>query len=164
MVASRCAYENTSFVKFENREHFYPTVKDFTVPIEMFFKKDELSHVVAFFYAYFQRDSRIHTKDTYMDFIVSKINQIIYFLNYRTKRNTRGIASVVLCVKDKEELDFVVNALSNSNDLEVALPNIYITSESILNKKLKLEQSFITLEREADGEIYYSSRKPLFID
>lgn len=150
-VASRIV-KHSNFVEVLDREVTYPATKmnKSYIPCTFKFCTKEQEHIIGMWPLYFDNDKRRHNDTSYKNYVTDIINQIVIFLNYRTRRNTLGIADAIVLVKDSAELAEFISILSLSKNIDEALPHIYITCKKINEKGYKVEQSFISLEKVDD--------------
>ncbi len=143
--ASRCM-SNPNFVDFlPNKHNFNTNFGQFYVPVELYFKRSDVKYYVGFWYCYWVFDKRIHTDRSYKDYTMKMASSVMLFLNYRTHRNADGIAESVIVVRDMEELKTFVSYILKV-DYENALPHLYFTSESILNRNFDITDSFLSVK------------------
>ncbi len=167
-LAARCASRcipSDNFVDFlPNKHNFNTNFGQFYVPTELYFKRDETKFYVGFWYCYWIFDKRIHTDRSYKDYTMKMASSVMLFLNYRSHRNTDGVAESVIVVRNFEELKTFVSYILKV-DYENALPHLYFTSESILNKNFELKQSFLSVKldgRTKDG-FTFVMKEPEFL-
>lgn len=160
-LASRIAsesMESSCYVACHDGVNKFPHVGTIMYPIELEFKVDGVNHFVSYRYAYFNHDkSRQSTRDFY-EHCIRVVNEVVFYLNYRTKRNSFAIASLVCVVEDYHDLEMIAGMIvdaSESQDITDTIQNLYFTGESIYRRNFGLENSFLSIKLDASEEKGY---------
>lgn len=127
-VGSSIAANSSWFVDYLDRVLRTKQIGTYYFPMEMKFRKDDVAYYVAVIESYLGFDDKIHTKESYAERCVSKINAIKNYLHCRT---TKGVSVVVVAVEDNADLMELSNLIYRSEILNPYLDRVLFTGEMV---------------------------------
>lgn len=134
----------------------------FFFPCELKFDNGENQHYVAVIDSYLYWNRKTQTERDFDDFRALKINAI---RNYITNRTKKGIAHIVICVADRDDLYAMRDLIVQSGVLIEYLQHIRFTGEGILQNTARLEDAFLQLyvPEDTDGEATFFASTPVYL-
>ncbi len=122
-------------------------------PCEVLTEVDGIKYYTAILDCYIGMDKGVQTPRMYAEYCGRKIDTIKNYINCRTNK---GVASVVVAVRDNSDLNEIASLIAQSGTLSGLLENVYFTGEGPMISGLNIKDCFLQMEETTLSERGYN--------
>lgn len=161
-VGAEIASGATKFVDYLQRYIRTKQLGTAYFPSEVLTEVEGTRYYTAVLDCYIGMDKEIQTPRMYAEYCGRKIDTIKNYINCRT---TKGVASVVVAVRDNADLNELASMIAESGALKGLLGNVYFTGEGPLISGLNIRDCFLQMEETTLNEKGYNifQSEPAFL-
>ena len=135
-------------------------VPSYFFPMEVKLEKDDVKYYTAVIPMFMEMHPEFETSEVYEDFCFMKYNAI---KNYLVCRTTKGVAEVIVVVRDSEELFEVARTMVRYPQFSTLLDRIYFTGEGLVRAAGEnVKKAFLQLSIES-GDVDFKQSVPPFM-